>query len=73
MPLNECCQMEAALNLRRHHDVATCDICGSLLLAYTDEETFKLTVDEMESKGATFATARIESLFVVSKAPQVGD
>jgi hypothetical protein len=68
MPLNECCQNEAEASLRRHHDVATCDTCGCLLLAYTDVETFKLTVEEMESKGASFATERFESLFVVAKA-----
>ena len=67
MSLSECCQKEAQASLRRHHDVATCDTCGSLLLAYTDEETFSLTVDEMESEGATFATARLESLYVVAK------
>jgi hypothetical protein len=68
MALNECCQNEAEHSLRRHQDVATCDTCGSLLLAYTDEETFKLTVEEMESRGATFATGRLESLYVVAKA-----
>jgi hypothetical protein len=68
MALNECCRTEAESSLRRHHDVATCDACGSLLLAYTDEETFKLTVEEMESKGATYATARLGSLYVVAKA-----
>ena len=67
MPLNECCQREAQASLRRHQDVATCDACGSLLLAYTEEETFNLTVREMESEGATFATARLESLYVVAK------
>ncbi len=68
MPLSECCQSEARSNLRRNHDIATCDTCGSLLIAYTDEETFNLTVNEMESEGATFATGRLESLYVVAKA-----
>jgi len=68
MSLSECCQREAQSNLRRNHDVATCDTCGSLLLAYTDEEAFTLTVNEMESEGATFATGRTASLYVVAKA-----
>lgn len=67
MALNECCQSEVEASLRRHHDVATCDTCGSLLLAYTDEATFDLTVKEMEEKGASFATTRFESLYVVAK------
>jgi len=69
MPLSECCKKEAQATLRRNHDVATCDTCGSLLLAYTEEETFNLTVNEMESEGATFSTDRLESLYIVAKAP----
>ena len=68
MPLNECCQKEAQASLRRNHDIATCDTCGSLLLAYANKETFDLTVKEMESQGATFATGRLDSLYVVSRA-----
>jgi len=68
MSLSECCQREAKSNLHRNHDIATCDTCGRLLIAYADEETFNLTVSEMESEGATFATAHIESLYVVAKA-----
>ena len=68
MPLDECCRKEAQASLRRNHDIATCDGCGGLLIAYTDKETFDLTGQEMESQGATFATGRIESLHVVAKA-----
>ena len=68
MPLSECCQNEAQASLQRHHDVATCDACGSLLLAYTKKDTFDLTVKEMEAQGATFATDRVDSLYVVAKA-----
>ena len=67
MPLSDCCKKEAKASLRRHQDVATCDTCGSLLLAYTDEETFNLTVSEMESQGATISTERLDSLYVVAK------
>lgn len=69
MALNECCRGEAEASLKRHQDVARCDVCGSLLLAYADEETFRLMVDEMQSKGADFATDRLSSLYVVAKAP----
>jgi hypothetical protein len=68
MSLSDCCQKEAQARLRRNHDIATCDACGSLLLAYTEKEAFDLTVQEMESQGATFATDRVESLYVVAKA-----
>ena len=68
MPLNECCKKEAQTSLRQNHDIATCDACGNLLLAYTNKDTFDLTVKEMESQDATFATDQLESLYVVAKA-----
>lgn len=67
MPLKDCCQKEAVASLRRHPDIATCDGCGNLLLAYEDEETFERTVQELESRDAAFTTGREDDLLVVSK------
>lgn len=67
MSLKECCKTEAAASLERHRDVATCDGCGNLLLAYGDRDTFDLTVQELESRGVDFDTGRQEELWVVSK------
>lgn len=68
MALQECCTREAADNLTGHRDVATCDGCGRLLLAYGDEETFRMTVEELESRGADFESGRQGELWVVAKA-----
>jgi len=67
MSLKECCRQEAADSLEGHRDVATCDGCGNLLLAYEDQQTFDLTVQELESRGAGFATGEETGLRVVSK------
>lgn len=68
MSLARCCTDEARASLDKHGDIATCDACGRLLLAYEDEHSFQLTVEEMESKDATFDTDRVGSLYVISKA-----
>jgi hypothetical protein len=67
MALKDCCAREAAENLGRHRDVATCDGCGRLLLAYGDERTYELTVAELEEKGASFDTGRQGELWIVAK------
>lgn len=67
MPLSDCCRDEAARSLSRHRDVATCDGCGSLLLAYGTREDFDHTVEELESKGADFDTGEQDDLRIVSK------
>ena len=67
MALNDCCQREAAASLEKHKDVAICDSCGHLLLAYGDEDTYNLTVEELESKGATFDKGLQGALWVVAK------
>ncbi len=67
MPLKHCCEQEAEKNLAKHRDIATCDECGRLLLAYADGATYNLTVEELESKGANFDTGEHNSLWVVAK------
>ena len=67
MPLLDCCSTEAGKSLAKHRDVATCDDCGRLLLAYGDETTYQLTVDELESRGVGYDTGRQEDLWVVAK------
>jgi len=67
MTLTDCCAREAAKSLAKHLDVATCDGCSRLLLAYGDETTFQLTVDELDVKNVGFDTGRQGQLWVVAK------
>lgn len=53
--------------MRKHRDVSTCDRCGRLLLAYSDETTFQLTVDELDAKDVGYDTGRHGALWVVAK------
>ena len=43
--------------LKRARDVATCDECGSLLLAYGNARDFESTVEELTRHGVDFESA----------------
>ncbi|MGD8330849.1 MAG: hypothetical protein PVJ49_15580 [Acidobacteriota bacterium] len=67
MALKDCCAQEAERSLRKHRDVAVCDGCGRLVLAYGDETTFQLTVDELDAKDVGYDTGRHGNLWIVAK------
>lgn len=67
MSLKDCCAKEAERTVRKHLDVSTCDRCGRLLLAYADEGTFRLTLDELDAKDIGYDTGRSGRLWVVAK------
>ena len=66
--LKPCCLKEAQRSLLRHRDIATCDGCGALLLAYGNDTDFSRTVEELDKHGAEFQTETLGKLQVVSKA-----
>ena len=66
--MKECCREECAKSLRRHRDVATCDACGALLLAYENDTDFERTVDELDNHGVAFQTGTLGKLKIVAKA-----
>ena len=65
--MRECCLRESREQLRKHRDVATCDVCGALLLAYGNEIDFRRTVAELERRNADYDTHRRDSLYLVAK------
>jgi hypothetical protein len=65
--LKSCCLEEARRSLRRHRDVATCDGCGALLLAYGNDTDFDRTLDELGKHGVEFETETLGKLKLVSK------
>ena len=65
--MNDCCLKEAKLHLDKHRDVARCDDCGALLLAYGNDRDFRSMVHELEDRGLDYETERVGKLFVVAK------
>jgi len=69
--LAACCRASAGRYLRQHRDVATCDTCSMLLLAYGNDRDFDETRKALTEQRVTFATDRQGELWVVAKARAV--
>jgi hypothetical protein len=54
MSMKSCCLAEARKSLKRSRDVATCDECGSLLLAYGNPRDFESTIEELQRHAVEF-------------------
>ena len=65
--MKDCCRREIERHLKQHRDVARCDDCGSLLLAYGNEQDFQATCDELGHHDASYETLVTETLWVVVK------
>ncbi len=66
--MKDCCREEWTKSLRRHRDVATCDNCGALLLAYGNDTDFERTVEELDKYAVDYQTETLGKLKVVAKA-----
>jgi hypothetical protein len=66
--VKDCCRNESKRSLRRHRDVATCDECGALLLAYGNDTDFNRTLTELDSHGVWYQTGTQGKLNIVAKA-----
>lgn len=65
--MRPCCTEEAGRSLKRHRDVATCDSCGALLLAYGNATDFTRTVEELEAHEVAVETGELGGLRIVVK------
>lgn len=65
--MKDCCQREAEQHLRKHRDVANCDHCGMLLIAYGNERDFQNTCDELRRHRVDFETWTLGKLKVIAK------
>lgn len=65
--MKDCCLAEACKSLKRHRDVATCDTCGALLLAYGNARDFDAALEELVRHGVNSETAEIAKLKVIVK------
>lgn len=65
--MKDCCLREAQRHLKKHGQVARCDACGALVLAYEKETHYRSAVAELEKRGIAFETAQLGSLFVIAK------
>ena len=68
--MKTCCEREARKSLKRHRDVATCDACGTLLLAYQNDSDYEHTLEELAQHGIDAETATFGTISVIAKPPR---
>lgn len=66
-----CCQTSAKRYLKRHRDVATCDTCKMLLLAYGNDQDYEETRKALTEQGISFAASTQGTLKIIAK-PRAG-
>lgn len=66
--MKPCCASEAGRSLKQHRDVATCDVCGRLLLAYGTDRDFESSIEELTRHGVPFEAGESGGLRVIAKA-----
>ena len=66
-PLDPCCRAAAERSLRKSRDVAVCDGCGRLLLAWDDAAEQEKTRAELTRHGVAFSEGEVNGLYVTAK------
>lgn len=67
-PMKDCCLKSARRYLKRHRDVALCDGCGFLLMAYGDQRDYEETLKNLAAWEGEYATGTLGELRIVAKA-----
>jgi len=65
--MNACCLQSAKRYIRKHRDVATCDGCGRLLMAYGNERDFEETKKALAARAMPFEAETFGALQLISK------
>jgi hypothetical protein len=65
--MKSCCIDSAERYLKRNCDVATCDRCGFLLMAYTRQLGYEEALKNLKAWGGEFSTAKVGDFQVVAK------
>jgi hypothetical protein len=65
--MKPCCLESAKRYLKKHGDVAACDACGNLLLAYGKEGHFEDAKRALSTQGTPFEADDRGPLRVISK------
>lgn len=65
--MNSCCLQSMKRFIKKHRDVATCDGCGRLLMAYGNERDFEETKKALTGQGVSFDVEAFGKLRVISK------
>ena len=70
--MKACCQASIKAYLKKHRDVAICDGCGYLLLAYGNDRDFNEAQKALAGHEIPFESERYGSLHILVKPRQKG-
>ncbi|HET6464749.1 MAG TPA: hypothetical protein VFH55_03960 [Nitrospiria bacterium] len=65
--MNPCCLQSMKRYIKKQRDVATCDGCGRLLLAYGDPRDLEETKKALTAEGMPFEVEVFGNLQVIAK------
>lgn len=65
--MKPCCLQSMKRFIKKHRDVATCDGCGHLLMAYGNERDFDETKKALTAQAMPFDAEAFGPLHVISK------
>lgn len=65
--MKPCCLQSMKRFIKKHRDVATCDGCSNLLMAYGNERDFDATKKALTAQGMPFDAETFGALHVISK------
>jgi hypothetical protein len=68
--MKPCCRSSIKAYLKKHRDVAICDGCGHLLLAYGNQRDFKEAEKALANQGIPFETEQHGPLSILIKPRQ---
>ena len=68
--MKSCCQSAVQAYLKKHRDVAICDGCGYLLLAYGNQRDFEEAEKALSNQGIPFEVEQRGPLRILVKARQ---
>jgi hypothetical protein len=70
--MKPCCIESAKRYLKKNRDVATCDRCGFLLMAYSQQQDHEEALRSLKAWGGEFSTATLGRFQVIAKARSAG-
>ena len=66
--MKPCCLESAKRYLKKNRDVASCDPCRFLLMAYTQQRDYEEAIKTLKDWGGEFYTVSLGNLQVIAKA-----
>jgi ribosomal protein L34E len=65
--MKDCCEKEVKKHIKKNRDVARCDACGKLILAYENDTDYEKMVKQLQAIKVPYETKNLGPLRLVIK------